>query len=105
MPTKRTASQLDREIASTLRHSRHSSHHATTSASADARQEFIAAYLALQHAFEAADEVAAKAYNQAVRAGVSGPALSKLKNRGNRMEKALRTYGEDVDELLRELDY
>jgi hypothetical protein len=106
MPTKRTSAHLDREIASALRRgSRSSPRHATKATSPDVRQQFIEAYLALQHAFEAADEVVARAHNQAVRVGGNTKVLAKLKTAANRMEKALRDYSGDVDELLGRLDY
>ncbi|HSX23327.1 MAG TPA: hypothetical protein VLE97_11190 [Gaiellaceae bacterium] len=105
MSTKRTPAHLDREIASALsRGGRSPRRHATLSAPGDVRQQFVEAFLALQHAFEAADEVTAKAHNQAVRSGGNTATLAKLKVAANRMEKALRTYGEDVDELLSRLD-
>lgn len=106
MPMKRTSAHLDREIASALgRGGRSSTRHATKSASVDVRQQFGDAFVALQHAFEAADEVAAKAHNQAARIGGNTAVLAKLKAAANRMEKALRTYGEGVDELIGKLDY
>jgi hypothetical protein len=107
MPTKRTSSQLDREITTALRRGGRSSppRHAAKADPADVRQQFVDAFIALQHAFGSADEVAAKAHNQAVRVGGNAALLAKLKSAANRMEKALRTYGEEVDELLRELGY
>ena len=105
------SSQLDREVAAALRGgggggtSRRS--HATKAGPTDARQRFGAAYRALQHAFQLADEEVARAHNEAVRRGTTPPmktAMNKLKTVANKTEKALRDYGETVDDLLGDLE-
>ena len=102
------SSQLDREVAAALRggRSRRRSH-ATKAGPADARQRFGEAYRALQHAFQLADEEVARAHNEAVRRGAT-PAMktsmNKLKTVTNKTEKALRDYGETVDDLLGDLE-
>jgi len=104
----KTPRQLDHDIAGALRGRRSSSRHATARGSAgpaDLRQQFVDAFLALQRAFGEADEVVAKAHNRAVHVRGNAAALAKLKTAANRMEKALRDYGEEVDELLGQLEY
>jgi len=71
----------------------------------DVRQEFVQAFLALQQAFSNADRVVAKAYNEAQRAGGNAPLLTKLKAVVTRTEKQIQKYGEEVDDLLWNLDY
>ena len=58
----------------------------------------------MQNAFGQADEVVARVYNKAVHSGGDKNALAKLKTVTNRMEKALRDYSEEVDELLSKLE-
>lgn len=72
---------------------------------ADLRRTFVEAFRELQRSFGDSDEIAAKAYNQAARVGGNAKALAGLKKAANRAEKAIRNYGEEVDELLRELGY
>lgn len=117
MQQRSKSSQLDREIDQALHDPRSSRRsHATKDFSfrasgtsvfgkaEDPRRQFIDAFLAMQHAFGQADEVIARVYNEAARSGGDKKVMAKLKAVTNRMEKALRDYSEEVDDLLSRLE-
>ena len=103
MRQRSKSSAIERDINAVLRGTKRAStrSHATKS---NARDEFIAAYRAIQDAFGQAEEVAARVYNAAQRSGGDRKAMAKMKAVANRMEKAIQDYSGDMDELLAVLE-
>ena len=103
MRQRSKSSALQRDINAVLRGTKRAAtrSHATKS---NARDEFIAAYRAIQDAFGQAEEVAARVYNAAQRSGGDRKAMAKMKTVANRMEKAIQDYSGDMDELLAALE-
>lgn len=104
MRQRSKSSAIERDINAVLRGTKRASTRSHATKSNNARDEFIAAYRAIQDAFGQAEEVAARVYNAAQRSGGDRKAMAKMKAVANRMEKAIQDYSGDMDELLAALE-